>query len=669
MGRLVETLNALGQKTSFTYDRLNRVVSVLDSLEGESKQAYDEAGNFSSLTDPNGNISSYTYDPTGKLIEETTAIGSVKQYGYNALNLLSSSTNGRGQETTYHYDEAGRLVSFSDPVGTVAYSYDPNGNVLTTSDSSGTIKRQYDALNRVTQYTDSQGNTIHYTYDAVGNLTTLTYPDGKIVNYEYDAANRLNKVSDWSDRVTTYGYDRNGRLTTTTRANGTILTNHYDVAGRLLEQKDVDAKGAVINQYEYTYDAEGKITVEKSARESGTFEMKSAVMEYDTGNRLISYNGETVEYDEDGNMTYGPLGGKMVQYRYDSRNRLIQAGNTTYLYDAENNRIAIIENGVRIDYVINPLAALSQVLMEKDAAGKTTYYLYGEGLIGEEDNGTYRTYHFDNRGSTTALTDMKGQVTDRFNYGPYGELVNRTGTTKTPFLYKGRDGVMTDSNGLYYLRARYYNPEIKRFINQDVLQGSILDGRSLNRYAYVNGNPVSLTDPFGLSPSFKPLSILHGFLDIISMIDPSGIVDAVNAVIYLAEGDFVAAGISGAAIFVPAFFDAGMKVAKWGSASFKATRVSQKFAAGYARSVDYTRAISKNIANRTKVIRETWNTSSVSRILADQRGSVSLSRSGGGAGGRASQIGSKVSEGSGIASKPGGYLTHDVDEHGLLSHK
>ena len=58
---------------------------------------------------------------------------------------------------------------------------------------------------------------------------------------------------------------------------------------------------------------------------------------------------------------------------------------------------------------------------------------------------------------------------------------------------------MTDSNGLYYMRARYYNPEIKRFINQDVLLGSISSGQSLNRYAYVNGNPVSYIDPFGLS--------------------------------------------------------------------------------------------------------------------------------------------------------------------------
>ncbi|WP_172423149.1 polymorphic toxin type 50 domain-containing protein [Paenibacillus larvae] len=84
-------------------------------------------------------------------------------------------------------------------------------------------------------------------------------------------------------------------------------------------------------------------------------------------------------------------------------------------------------------------------------------------------------------------------------YGPYGELLRKTGDTKQPFLYNGRDGVVTDDNGLYCMRARYYNPDIKRFINRDVLTGSISVGQTLNRYAYVNGNPVSYVDPFGLS--------------------------------------------------------------------------------------------------------------------------------------------------------------------------
>lgn len=72
-------------------------------------------------------------------------------------------------------------------------------------------------------------------------------------------------------------------------------------------------------------------------------------------------------------------------------------------------------------------------------------------------------------------------------------------TTKpdTPFCYNGEDGVITDSNGLYFMRARYYDPDIKRFINADTYKGDLSNSATLNNYAYANGNPVTLTDPFG----------------------------------------------------------------------------------------------------------------------------------------------------------------------------
>jgi RHS repeat-associated protein len=120
------------------------------------------------------------------------------------------------------------------------------------------------------------------------------------------------------------------------------------------------------------------------------------------------------------------------------------------------------------------------------------------GLIGQEQNGVYAQYHFDSRGSTVALTDSSGNVTDRFEYGPYAETISHAGTSDTPFQFNGQYGVQTDPNGLLYMRARYYNPTIRRFINQDVLFGAINPGVSLNRFAFANGNPVSLMDPFGL---------------------------------------------------------------------------------------------------------------------------------------------------------------------------
>ena len=135
----------------------------------------------------------------------------------------------------------------------------------------------------------------------------------------------------------------------------------------------------------------------------------------------------------------------------------------------------------------------------KTENGVTTKYVYGLGLIYEETTNDIKVYHYDYRGSTVALTDSTGYVTDTFEYDTYGSMTARTGTTVTPFLYNGRDGVMTDENGLVYMRARYYSPVLKRFINADVVAGSITNSITLNRYAYANGNPVSNIDPFGLS--------------------------------------------------------------------------------------------------------------------------------------------------------------------------
>jgi len=568
LNRLSQVTDPLNRITGFDYDSLNRPVSTTDPLAGQSSQGFDKDGNRVTLKDPNNNQTGFTYDAAGRLTGETSAAGSMLTYRYNNRDLLEQTTNGRGQTTTFQYDAAGRLTSFSDPLGGVSYTYDANGNILTTV-SGGTaappqtITREYDALDRVTKYTDASGNTIQYAYDSAGNLITLTYPGGRQVNYTYDAANRLVKVTDWAGRVTSYEYDANGRLVKTTRPNGTVETRGYDAAGQLLQKKDVAKNGSIIAQDDFTYNEAGNVITEKktSGGQPSTYlygydalsrllEQKEAnfttnstasmhdytydaggnitsaqsanglppaSMTYTYDNRLATYNGNTVTHDADGNMTAGPLSSGLIMgsFTYDARNRLTGAGSVSYRYDAENQRTGIIENGKQTSYVINPHATLSQALVKTDPQGSQTFYVYGPGLIGQEENGVYRAYHFDRRGGTVALTDANGLVTDRFKYGPYGELLAHEGTTATPFLSNGRYGVMTDANGLYYMRARYYNPQIRRFVNKDVLSGNIIDGRSLNRYAYANGEPVSYVDPFGLCAE-DALNFFQGTADVLS---------------------------------------------------------------------------------------------------------------------------------------------------------
>ena len=237
----------------------------------------------------------------------------------------------------------------------------------------------------------------------------------------------------------------------------------------------------------FNYDAAGNIT-----------DAPDSCFEYDTNNRLTTFKGSSVSYDMDGNM----LSNGSLTCTYDSANRLITAGGHTYTYNAEDVRIRNLCEDEDTTYTYNTNAKLSMLLM-KTTNGVVTKYVYGKGLIGEEVSGAFKTYHFDFRGSTIAITNASGNITDTFAYDTYGKQIARTGTNTIIFGYNGRDGVITDDNGLIYMRARYYSPDMKRFINADIVAGKLSNAVTLNRFAYANGNPVSFVDPFGLSIDYK----------------------------------------------------------------------------------------------------------------------------------------------------------------------
>ena len=143
-----------------------------------------------------------------------------------------------------------------------------------------------------------------------------------------------------------------------------------------------------------------------------------------------------------------------------------------YTYNAEDVRIRNLCGEYDTAYVYDTNAKLSR-LLQKTTNGITTKYVYGRGLIGEEKQGCFKTYHVDYRGSTVAITDAYGHITDTFAYDTYGKLISRTGSSFVIFGYNGRDGVVTDKNGLIYMRARFYSPDMKRFVNADIVAGEI----------------------------------------------------------------------------------------------------------------------------------------------------------------------------------------------------
>ena len=212
----------------------------------------------------------------------------------------------------------------------------------------------------------------------------------------------------------------------------------------------------------------------------------------------------------------------------------------------------------------------------------TQYYYGAEGLAAQYNRGTgkYYAYHYDNIGSTTLIAAKDGHAVERFSYGTYGELLKEP-ITKIRFLYNGSYGVTTDSNGLYYMRARYYNPDIKRFINQDIKVGDIGSSQSLNRYAYCEGNPVSMVDPFGLcgedandQGEKSKYQWLHNALDWAGLVFDGA--DIVNGILYAAEGDYVNAAIS-FACGIPAVGTVIAGVAKMSKAA-KAMKTADRIA-------------------------------------------------------------------------------------------
>jgi RHS repeat-associated protein len=537
---LLRTTNALGKTTSFTNDAAGRQISVTDPLlrttrlghdaDGrvtattnaaleKSFQGWNARGELGLLTDNGGHTIQHSNDAAGNLIILTNRNGKRWQFQFDAANRLTNTSTPMnrqssvsydsrglpsivrqpsGQAVTNFYDARGRLTNSTDAVGARTHTYDPNNNLTNLVEAGKTNTWNLDAYDRVTSYKDADGNVIQYRYDAGGNLTNLIYPGNRTVGYSYDSLNRLTNVTDWENRKTSLTYDLASHVTSITRPNGTVRLINYDADGETTNIIEKTTWNYPIAFYTLHYASSGRVDWEFGAPLPHTNSPANRTMSFDDDNRLISFNSGTITNDLDGNMTWGPLtNNAATNYSFDARSRLLSAGGITFAYDPTGHRTSVTNGTNIIRFVINPNASLPQVLMRVKAA-TTNYYIYGSGLLYEitetAANTNTATYHYDVRGSTVAISDSSGLPTDRIDYSAYGMMTYRSGTNDTPFLYNGRYGVQSDVNGLLYMRARYYNPYICRFINADP---SGFSG-GLNFYAFSDGNPVSLIDPFGL---------------------------------------------------------------------------------------------------------------------------------------------------------------------------
>jgi RHS repeat-associated protein len=501
--RLVAQGDPLGRVTAFEHDAAGRMVRVMDAAGGIARAAYDAAGNRTSATDPRGNTVRYEYDALNRPTAQVDPLGNRTTTSYDPRGLTTRSVNARGGAVGFQYDPAGRLVRTEHPGHAIERTLDASGNEVRTVGKAGaTIRRSFDATDRLVSRTDQFGNTIGYAYDAAGNLIALTYSDGKVVRYGYDSLNRLVQVIDWQGNETTYTYDLAGKLRSTTLPDGSTILNTYDIAGQLTGTADTGADGEAIFAADFEYNGAGLATrTTYHARPLVPRSHRARVgLSYDAANQLGRVDGKKVSHDADGNLIAGPIGGQPRLLAYDEMNRLTRVGWDSYEYDPEGLRVRATLGKRTVRYVQDPNAPYSRLLEEHDARGNIlARYVYGVGLVSRQDSaGHVSVYHFDTRGSTVALTDLSGTLTDRYAYDAYGRVAGREGRTPNPFTYDGRDGVLDDGNGLYFMRARYYEPELMRFLQRDPgTSGNLMDPQTLNRYAYVRGNPVQLVDPTG----------------------------------------------------------------------------------------------------------------------------------------------------------------------------
>jgi RHS repeat-associated protein len=503
-GHQLFTVNAAGETNSQTRDARGKLIQLTDGAGHFSTRVYDAAGNQTNLINRNGKTWQFQFDAANRVHTVTSPRNHQTVITYNHAGLPSSVTDAAQQPTYFYYDAKKRLTNRTDNVAATYYSYDANDNGVNVSENCKTNTWTYDAYNRVQSYQDVNGFLLQYRYDANGNLTNLVYPGGRNVFYSYDSFNHLTNVMDWSGRKSSFAYDLNSHVTSIVRPNASHCTMAYDNAGQCTNVLEQMSNSLPIAIFKYGWTNTGNMGFEFVAPQPHVLTVPTRTMTYDDDNRLLTVNGQAVASDSSGNLTNAPLAnGLFATLAYDARNRLINVTQsvpsvaTQYAYDALGNRVAMTNGTTSTTFVVNPNSALPQVLM-RIRNGVTNYYIYGSGLlyqITETATGTNTlTYHYDSRGSTIALSGDNGVVTDRIEYSLYALITYRIGTNDTPFLFNGKYGVQTDANGLLYMRARYYNPYLCRFVSPDP-SGF---GGGLNMFAYASGNPVSYIDPYGL---------------------------------------------------------------------------------------------------------------------------------------------------------------------------
>lgn len=551
--QLIKTTDALGNATTYSYGGSScpscgggsgeKLTALTDANGNVTSYSYDQLGRLVKESDPKGNEASYAYDSKGNLITKTDANGNTVTYSYDANGRLLKKAYPDSTEETFSYDPKGNILTATNKDISYNFGYDAVGRMQSSTDSNGKVLQySYDNTGRKTKTIYPEGSVVSYAYDSAGRLAKITNGGGRTYSYSYDKLGRRTKNTYPTGATANYGYDMTGRLTNLDhkQSTGKIIASFayvHDKVGNRLTKTEPDSKT------NYAYDAIYRLLKAQPNRHGGTSETydydpvgnrlngpeRHIAYTYGTNNELLKREHTKFTYDKNGNMVANGQhrhgdehhgrdndlhDGKRWAYTYDFENRLIKAEKkqgheatiVTFKYDPFGRRIEKRinegENCRDEDVVVHTYVYDGQaIILENEVSGEgrhkrteTTKYVHGPGidepLAMTRGNEVYY-YHADGLGSVVVLTDKKQKIVENYEYNPFGNLKGDTKPTQ-PFTYTSRE--WDKETGLYYYRARYYDPMVGRFISKDPI--GFRGGTNI--YAYVQNNPVNWIDPTGL---------------------------------------------------------------------------------------------------------------------------------------------------------------------------
>ena len=542
-----------GAKQEFTYDAQGNITGIVDGNQNKTEYRLDKWGKITEIIKPNGTSEYFSYDYAGNIIETVDGNGNKIRYRYNLLNKLQEITDQTGEKDYFTYDIEGRVRLHTDRRGNeVQYSYNlydslteklerksglresyeyyPDGSIKSAIAEGMRYSYSYYANGSLKEKSASGKRLLSYEYDLNGNKIKQTDVTGKMTEYIYDERDLLQEIRDGGKCITAFKYNDDGTIKEAVSANGMKNLYSYDTDKNLISL-NINFNGKILAQNRYVYDYNGNRT-EKQQLQGTTY------YTYDSINQLTNVKypdyEEQLFYDKAGNRSKRIVNDVTEHYLYDKRNRLIRqvfqqptgttakhyiydnAGNlmndgekvykndgfnrVTQVtnnkgqvqinrYDAEGLRYEMEENKKLVQFIFNENR---EVVVEKSADNiKRLIRSYDLWASESEPEKTWYHYASDEQGSTIFITDEE-KICNRYDYDAWGNLTTCEEIISNRYLYTGQQ--FDQITQQYYLRARYYNPVIARFTQEDIYRG---DG--LNLYTYCDNNSVIYYDPSGYS--------------------------------------------------------------------------------------------------------------------------------------------------------------------------